>query len=225
MTATTRVAFRSSDTLHQLTDGFIRRMRDGAREAEPEVVEKIMTTFIDEALAAFFLKPATLSGLSGTQKRLVQIATDTIAKATRLVIGRSVRKMDLQQNRAAAEYMDEIRLPGPDHAFWYVAFPITDALAAQGQAVVEKIGTGDLDGARREMVSYLHGITDQALIWYFDKPIELLRFGPILRKIAAVGVDTTRKASYAVINKVIPKLESEQLLQSAQYYQAMQVSR
>jgi hypothetical protein len=223
MTTTAYVAFRSSDSLHQLTDGFIRRMRDPAARPEPDVVEKIMTTFIDEALQAFFLRPADLSALSSTQKRLVRIATDTISKATRLVIGRSVRKMDLEQNRAAAEYMDDIRLPGPDHAFWYVAFPISAALAAQGHRLEAMAREGNIEAARDEMVRYLRGVTDQALIWYFDKPIALLRFGPILRKIAAVGVDTTRKASYGVINKVIPKLDAEQFVRSAQYYQSMRI--
>lgn len=64
---TTYVAFRSSDDLHQTTDGFIQRMRGGASKPEPKVVEKIMTTFIDEALDAFFLQPAAMSGLGGTR--------------------------------------------------------------------------------------------------------------------------------------------------------------
>lgn len=220
---TTYVAFRSSDALHRMTDGFIRRMQEGASEPEPKQVEAIMTTFIEEALDAFFLKPASFSGLSGTQMRLIRIATDTISKATGLVIRRSARKMNLEQNRAAAAYMDEIRIPAPDRSFWYVAFPISDALGEQGRQVVATHEAGDDETARRELVAYLRGVTDQALIWYFEKPIELLRFGPILRKVAAIGVDTTRKASYGVINKIIPNLAAEQFLQSAQYYHAMQL--
>jgi hypothetical protein len=223
---TTYVAFRSSDDLHQTTDGFIQRMRDGASKPEPKVVEKIMTTFIDEALDAFFLQPAAMSGLSGTQKRLVQMASDTISKATRLVIGRSARKMDLEQNKAAAEYMDEIRFPGPDHAYWYVAFPISDPLAAQGRGLADMAEDGTTNAAARdEMVAYLRGVTDEALKWYFNKPIALLGFGPILRKVADVGVDTTRRASYGVINKVIPNLDNEQFMQSAVYYRSMQITR
>ena len=223
---TTYVAFRSSDDLHQTTDGFIQRMRDGASKPEPKVVEKIMTTFIDEALDAFFLQPAAMSGLSGTQKRLVQVASDTISKATRLVIGRSARKMDLEQNKAAAEYMDEIRFPGPDRAYWYVAFPISDPLAAQGRALADMAEDGTTNAtARDEMVAYLRGVTDEALKWYFNKPIALLGYGPILRKVADVGVDTTRRASYGVINKVIPNLDDEQFLQSAVYYRSMQITR
>ena len=63
----TYVAFRSSDDLHQTTDGFIQRMRDGARQPEPKGVEKIITTFIDEALDAVFLQHAALSGFVRTQ--------------------------------------------------------------------------------------------------------------------------------------------------------------
>jgi len=223
MTSTTYVAFRASDRLHQLTDGFVHRMRDGAREPEPRTVERIMTTFIDEALTAFFLTPASYSGLGSTQRRLVGLSADTISKASGVVIGRSARKMDLAQNQAAAEYMDGIRFPGPRHAFWYVGFPIDEALASRGHGLAERCQAGHFEGTRDDLMHYLRAITDRSLEWYFNKPIDLLGFGPILRKVAAVGVQTTRKASYGVIGKVIPNLTDEQVLQSALYYRDLQV--
>lgn len=223
MSTQTYVAFRASDGLHQLTEGFITRMRAGAREPEPKVVERIMTTFIEEALDAFFLTPANHTGLNSTQQRLVRLAADTIATATRLVIGRSVRKMDLSQNQAAADYMDGIRFFDAASNGWYVGFPIDESMAAQGRDLAARCERGDTAGVREELLGYLREVTDRSLEWYFRKPIDLLRFGPILRKVAAVGVDTTRKASYGVINKVIPKLDDQQLLQSTLYYRDMQV--
>ena len=41
------VAFRSSDILHEKTDGFIRRMHGGASRPEPKEIEAIMGIFID----------------------------------------------------------------------------------------------------------------------------------------------------------------------------------
>lgn len=220
---TTYLAFPASPGLHRLTDGFIHRMRDDAHQPEPRAVEDIMTTFIDEALNAFFLRPASLSGLAGHQRRLVTVAADTISKATGVVIRRCAGKMDLAQNRAAADYMDEIRFPAADGSFWYVGFPIDPALAERGQRLAENARHPDRPNDPGEMIDYLRAITDQALIWYFNKPIELLRFGPILRKVAAVGVETTRRASYGAINKVIPKLDKQQFLRSAEYYESMQI--
>jgi hypothetical protein len=107
-----------------------------------------------------------------------------------------------------------------------VAFPISDPLAAQGRGLADMAEDGTTNAAARdEMVAYLRGVTDEALKWYFNKPIALLGFGPILRKVADVGVDTTRRASYGVINKVIPNLDDEQFLQSAVYYRSMQITR
>lgn len=219
------MAFPASDHLYQLTEGFITRMRDGARQPEPVVLENIMTAFIGEALNAFFLKPAMLAGLGPTQKQLVRMATDTITGTLGLVIRRSAKKMDLSQNQRAAEYMDEIRLPASDRSFWYVAFPLDEKVANRGQTLDQLIDDESASTARAEMVSYLHDITDQALLWYFSKPLELLDFGPILRKLAVLGKDTTRHASYGVINRVIPRLNNEQLLQSAIYYKSMQIYR
>lgn len=224
MTTTTYVAFPSSETLHRTTDGFIRRMNEGARKAEPETVETIMKTFVEEALGTFFLKPAAMAGLGSGQTRLIRMACDTIAKATGLVVGRSARKMDLEQNQAAARYMDDIRFQSEDGDTWYVAFPIDEALAEKGRQARRLADEGREAEARDALVAYLREMTEVALDWYFEKPVALLHFGPILRKVAAVGIDTTRRASFGVIGKVIPKLERQQLLHSVHYYCGMQMT-
>ncbi|KAF0806654.1 hypothetical protein A6D6_01329 [Alcanivorax xiamenensis] len=222
MTTKTYVAFPSSDDLHQTTDGFIRRMARGARSAEPETVEKIMRTFVEEALEVFFLKPAAMAGLGSGQMRLIRVACDTIAKATGLVVGRSARKMDLAQSQAAARYMDDIRFQSNNGDIWYVAFPIDEVLAEKGRQARRLADEGRETEARDALIAYLREMTEVALDWYFEKPVALLHFGPILRKVAAVGIDTTRRASFGVIGKVIPKLERQQLLHSVHYYCGMQ---
>ena len=45
----------------------------------------------------------------------------------------------------------------------------------------------------------------------------LLQFGPVLRKVASMGVETTRKASRSLINTLVPKLNAEQLKASAEF--------
>ncbi|WP_421710726.1 hypothetical protein [Alcanivorax sp.] len=92
------VAFRSSDSLHRKTDGFIRRMQDGATRPEPQELEAIMSLFIDEALTAFLTRAAEAAQLSPGMMKVVGMTTQTINKTTHLVVSRSVKKLDLQQN-------------------------------------------------------------------------------------------------------------------------------
>jgi hypothetical protein len=210
------VAFRSSDSLHQKTDGFIRRMQDGATRPEPQELEAIMSLFIDEALTAFLTRAAEAAQLSPGMMKVVGMTTQTINKTTHLVVSRSVKKLDLQQNRDAASYMDQVRQPAAGEDFWYVAFPVDEDMAALGKSLPQ-LCEENPEKARKELVRYLLALTDQAIEWYFERPMALLQFGPVLRKVASMGVETTRKASRSLINTLVPKLNAEQLKASAEF--------
>lgn len=223
---TVYVAFPSSDHLHQTTDGFIRRMSEGAARPEPATVEDIMGTFLDESLNVFFTQPADLLGLSSSMKRLVHLTTETISGATHIVVRRASKKLDLKQNRAAADYMDSMRIMTSDaegQDVWYVSFPISDAMASHAQSAIELAEAGEFDQARPRLLSFLHELTDVAMLWYFEKPMQLLGFGPVMRKINQVAVETTRKATHGLIKKVIPKLEDPQLLEAARFMDSLLV--
>ncbi len=209
------VAFLSSDTLHTRTDAFITRMQGDASKPEPQEIEAIMGIFIDEALQAFMVRAADAAGLSPGLFKVVNMTCQTINKATTLVIGRSAKKMDLAQNKAAAEYMDSVRQQGEQG--WYVAFPVSESMAMKGNNLPDLCANGDYQEARRELEEYLHAVTDESIRWYFEKPMELLGFGPVLRKLASVGVETTRKASRSLVRNLVPKLDDEQLTASSRY--------
>ncbi len=132
---TPHVAFRSSNSLHQRTDGFIQRMNDGATRPEPKEIEAIMAQFIEESLAALITRAAQAADLSPGMFKVVNMTCNTISKTTHLVISRSAKKLDLQQNRAAADYMDLVRQPAPGEDFWYVAFPVDEEMAALGKSL------------------------------------------------------------------------------------------
>ncbi len=211
----TYVAFPASEHLHNLTEGFIQRMRGPGARPEPQVVEQIMSTFLQEALDAFMIKPSRLSGLSPGLMRVVMFTTDTINKASQVVVRSTVKKLDLQQNKDIAEYMDSVR-----HQFdgsWNICFPISPELAHTAQEGFHMAIDGKKNQAMPMMIQYFHRLTDTAMFWYFEEPLRLLKFGPILRKVADVGIATTRKATHTVVDKVIPKLDDEQARISAEY--------
>ena len=219
MPETTYVAFRSSEALHTGTDGFIQRMNGGAVRPEPETIEKIMKLFIEEALQAFLITPTEQAQLSGGLKRIIQLTADTVSKATHVVIKSTAKKLDIEQNRRTAEYMETVRiqLEEDGELVWHVAFPLPPQMADKGRRALNMVLDGQEDAGRRDVIEYFHDLTDIAMVWYFERPIELLGFGPIMRKVANVGVATTRKAMHSAIDRVVPKLHGEQFQISARY--------
>lgn len=215
------VAFRSSAELHDTTDAFIQRMRGGTTNTEPDTVERIMSLFMGEALHTFFIVPSEGAKLPSSTQKMVQFAVDTISKASHLVIKSATRKLDIHQHRRAADYMDSVRfmkeIDGEE--VWFVAFPLNETIAAKGRKAFTMAINGEGKKAVPALQEYFHQLTDISLYWYFEEPMKLLRFGPILRKLSEVGVATTRKASHAVIDKTIPGMTNEQLALTCQLTQ------
>lgn len=217
---TVHVAFPASEQLHLTTDGFIRRMRDGADRPEPDTVEQIMTRFVDEALQVYFLQPSEMLGLSRGMKRVVHMTAETISRTTHMVVRRTAGKLDIRQNREAAEYMDKMRMMRPDskgNEVWFISFPISDAMARKAYSAIELADNGNVDQALPRLTEFLHELTDVAMYWYFEEPMKLLGFGPVMRRIINGAVETTRKACHGVIKRVFRKLEGEQVQEAARY--------
>ncbi len=224
MSSTTYIVFASSEHLHTTTDGFINRMAQDSPRTEPETIETIMVSFLDEALEAFFVQPQELLGLSGGMRRIVNMTVDTISKATRMVVTRTAKKMDLEQNRAAAEYMDTTRLCHTDadgHDTWYIVFPIEEQLREQAEAAIAAARQGYSQSAREQLTEVMLALTDVGLYWYFEEPMKLMQFGPVIQRAVNMGVETTRKATKSAISKVFPKLDNEQLHAATNYVEAL----
>lgn len=224
--SSTYIAFRSSERLHENTDGFIKRMNDGATRPEPSTVESIMNDFLDEALEAFFIQPQDFLGLSTGMRRVVNMAADTISKASHMVVKRTAKKLDLQQNREAARYMDSMRIQakGADGELaWYVSFPIDERMVAEARDAIDKARGGENQAARDAMDRFLMKLADVGLHWYFEEPMKLMGFGPIMQKVVNVGVETTRKATKSVIKKVFGKLDADQLKAAADYIESLMI--
>ena len=223
---TIHVAFPASDRLHHTTDGFIKRMRAGSTRPEPDTVEKIMSRFVDEALETYFLTPSEMLGLGRTMKRIVHLTADTISRTTHGVVKRTARKLDINQNREAAEYMDRMRLCRADeqgNEVWYISFPISDTMARHARNAVELAEAGDTDQALPRLTDFLHELTDVAMYWYFEEPMKLLGFGPVMQRIINVAIETTRKACHSVIKRVFRKLDGPQVQEAARYLDALLV--
>ena len=227
MSSTTYIAFVSSDKLFSTTDGFITRMNEDGARPEPQTVEAIMTDFLNEALEVYFVQPQDFLGLSSGMKRVVNMTVDTISKAATMVVKRAAKKMDLEQNREAARYMDTMRLCVTDDGGaerWYVAFPLDEGVRGKAEAAIAEIRKGHTESGRNQLTDYLLELADVGLYWYFEEPMKLLGFGPVMRRAADMGVETTRKATKSTISRIFPKLDEKQLGAAADYIESLMLT-
>jgi hypothetical protein len=211
----TCVAFAASDRLHQTSDSYIRRMRSRDARAEPDTIDAIMAMFLNEALTSFMITPAEKARLSPTLMRVILFTTETINKAARMVIRSTAKKLNVDQNRDIAEYMDRVRYLLDDE--WHICLPVDETTADKARKGFTLAMEGQRSQAIPLMQEYFHRVTDIALKWFFEDPVELLCLGPVLRKLAEVGVATTRKATHTMIDSVIPKLDDEQARVASEY--------
>lgn len=219
----TFIAFASSIKLDDTTQTFIDNMAHDPQQTDPKSMASIMTDFTREALSSFFLVPAEQLKLQGAKMSVIKTTVSSISSATNLLIKRTAPKLDLAENKAMAHYMDVLRIRPEDasgNPKWHVAFPLTQALAEQARLGLSQLDEGNIETARSTLTEYLLGLTDEALHWYFEQPLELLHLGPILSRLANASRTTTRKGAKLIIRKVFVKLEGADLVAMGDYIRA-----
>lgn len=210
----TFIAFPASPRLHKNTTEFVERMAGGATRPEPDTLKAIMADFNSESLTTFFELPAKQLGLKGAMLKAVQTTVSTIRGATNLVINRTAPKLNLAQNKEMAHYMDVMRIclqnaAGEDE--WQVAFPLKANLHQRAESAFALLEENKTEAAREQLLQFLYALTDEALFWYMEQPLKLLHLGPILSRVCKASNETARKASKAIIRKVVGKLDADGL--------------
>jgi hypothetical protein len=218
------VAFRASENLHIRTQEYIDLMSRAGARPNPALLAEVMDHFTSDSLNAFMLRPMEELGISGTQRRLVEFAADTVQKSSQVVLKATVNKLDHDQHRKSAAFMDEMRLLLPEedenHA-WFVSFRAPDHFAERARASMARARQQGPQAELRETIIVMKTLTDLALENYYERPLAILRFGPILRKVSEVAISTVRKGTHSTIENLLPKLTEDQLLKGIEYFDAL----
>lgn len=219
------VSFLASEKLHTRTQEYIDLMSRGGRP-DAALLGEVMNNFTHDSLHAFMLRPVEELGIAGTQRRLVEFAADTVEKTTQMVMKSVLHKLDVEQHRKSAEFMDSMRLQLPhedvDDA-WFVSFEAPPDFAARARASMARAREQGPQAELRETILVMKTLTDLALHNYYERPLAILRFGPILRKVTEVAVGTVRKGTHSTIENLLPKLNEEQLLKGVEYFDSLLV--
>lgn len=217
------VAFRASEKLHTSTQEYIELMNRAGARPNPALLADVMNHFTRDSLEAFMLRPMEELRITGTQRKLVEFAADTVQKTSQMVLKATLHKLDHDQHRKSAQYMDELRLllPHTDDEAWFVAFPAPQDFAARARASMARARVNGQQGEVKETVMVMKTLTDLALQNYYERPLAILRFGPILSKVTSVAISTVRKGTHSTIENLLPKLSEEQFLGGVEYFDSL----
>lgn len=218
------VAFRSSKPLYTASQAYIELMSKPGSKPDPALLGEVMNHFTRDSLDAFMLGPMEQLGITGTQRKLVEFAADTVQKSSQMVLKAVLHKLDHDQHRKSAEYMDQMRLllpHGGDDGVWFVSFPAPVDFAARARATMARARVEGQQAAVKDTVVVMKTLTDLALQNYYEKPLAILRFGPILGKITSVAIATVRKGTHSTIESLMPKLSEEQFLGGVEYFDSL----
>jgi hypothetical protein len=210
-----QIAFVSSPELRRDAETLIKRVEDGAPEAQTDLMITTISRFADEILQVFFVDLVDLLHLNPLLSKVIHGSVSTIKTTVHGIARTIVHKLDNQQLLPLADYMGGIMLTAPDTSgdpTPYVGFPVSDATQARLHALVDAMRRDDPRQHEAELEVLLNEITDRALEVYMLSPIELLKLGLIVRKGAEGAVAMIRSAIHLVIRKVLPDLDGTQLL-------------
>ncbi len=219
------MAFKTSVRLRQNTEAFIANLAAGQVQPQSDLLMRVMEDFVDEAIQVYFVQPMEVAQLNPVGRKMVMVAVTTIRKTAQLVLGKVLKKLSNEELVPIAEYMDEVMFRdrcNPEAA-GFIAFPLSNELRERFRQIAQRAHTGQPHQVVPDLVEAFSAITDEALKAFFEKPVALLKLGPVLKKMTVLGVDTTRSATNTLLKKLFNTMEPSQLVASIDYFEALMI--
>src|SRR3990167_3785886 len=216
------MSFEATATLRRDAETFIANLQRGERASQSLLLQQVLDAFVNQCLQVFFLAPADVAGLNPVSRKLLTTAIATIRKTLQLVVGRITRKLGNREMRPLAQFMDEVMFRDrsrPD-GLAFIAFELEDDLSEQLQQLQQTCLTGNTD-VTDAMVAAFQAMAEEGITRFFAEPVATLTLGPVLRKIAEMGVDTTRSVTATLIRRLFAMLSREQMAAVVEYFCAM----
>lgn len=217
---TVYIAFVSTPELRRDSIQLLKNIDARSPDSQAELMTRIINAFTDQILKVFLLDMTDLLALSPFMGKVVTGSVSTIKSTIHSVSRTVIQKLDNKQLIPLADYIGSIMLTTSDAGGVEkpcVGFPVSPATEQRLQRLVSAMNGAEPHSHIPELMAMLNEITDLALEAYLLTPIELLKLGFVLRKLAEGSVSIIRGAIHMVIRRLVPDLNSTQLQSVAHY--------
>lgn len=220
------LAFASSKDLEGAAIELLDRHARGAKDSHVPLMESTMDFFIPEMLHAFLVGTVDAIGLSGMSTKVVHSTADVVGKTAKMLVPHLLKKRSNEELEPLIGFVDDIyvRPEQADTGKASTGCEIDKATYDRMKRVVAGIQAGDVEGNRAELTELMSLTVDLLLEGLMKKAVGLLKHGFVVRKIADGAIATCQAASHGVVNKVFKKLDDEQMLHMADYFDSLIIS-
>lgn len=222
----TFIAFPSSPELRELSRQLIQNLAAGVSTSQHDLVSRIMLDFTDELLQVFLLDMIEVVQLSPILEKLVHGTVNTIRSTVHSVTRAIVHRLNQGQLQQLGDYIRGLMLtvPAADGPRPWVGFPVDTHFELRLRRVIGGLQGDNPNAQVPELVAMLCAISDRAIQVYVVQPIELIRLGFVLRKVADAGAHVISGAIHMLIRRLVPDLSRAQYIHLASYLQGMLVT-
>lgn len=216
------LGFAATPALRRDAETFILHIHKGFAASQQGLLQQVLDGFINQCLETFFITPGEVAGLSPMGRKILTTAVATIRKTVQMVVGRIVRKLSNREMQPLARFIDEVLFRNPDQPGQpaFIAFELEADLAGRfRQLQVSCQGAGPVPQAA--VVAIFQSVAAEAISSLFEEPVRSLHLGPVLNRVALMGIDTTRSVVGSLIRRIFSTLDDAQIRAVLDYFCGM----
>lgn len=214
------LGFASSPELENaaivLLDNFARNVK----ESQVPHMEKTMEYFIPELLHAFLVGTVDAVGLSSTATKIVHTTADLIGKTANMLVPQLLRKRSNEELRPLGGFVDDlyVRPQTCSQGVACTGCEIEKETYDQIQHVIAEVRAGNGQQVLPQLHDLMSLVVDIMMDRLMKRAIDLIKLNFVVRKIADGAMATCKAAGHGVVNKVFKKLDDDQLIHVANYF-------
>lgn len=219
------MAFAVTERLHRNAEDFIQRFvySNQPGDRPHALLQDVMDEFIYECLRVYFIETCAKAGLSPTSRKIVDSTVAAIRKTVGFVLSKIVQKLDRTQMKEVALYMDSVmqRERGNLAIPAWIAFPLPNPWVENFRQLVRHAEQSTTSPEVQPLIDSFNELTDMAIKHFFEAPLLALSLGQILRRMAEMGIDTTRAATRTLLKQIFKTMTLEQTREVLRLFNAM----
>ncbi|MBV1922222.1 MAG: hypothetical protein KUG73_16210 [Pseudomonadales bacterium] len=206
------LGFRLTSEIHTEINNLLARIEQNS--AQPglsadaaTVLSKLLSLAIDQ----FYFDIMDQVQAHPAARRSADKGISTVIKGAKLVIRKMVNSLEPHELDIFANYIGTLILEEDNQH--YMAFPLDNGVSDQTEQVILRIrNDSNTNTYNHLIVEALCGMTDQAVVHFYNKPTRLFKVRPFIRKSADLGIKTVNKGIHFVIKQLMKKTRQKELI-------------
>lgn len=217
------LGFASSTALEQSTIALLEKSASGTRDSLVPNMEHALELFIPELMQAFLVGTVDVIGLSPVATKIVHSTGDIIDKTSKMLVGQLLKKRSNDELKPLVGFVDDIYLRPETTSTGKAttACELPKESYDRMQHVIAEVRAGNGKQVLPELHELMTLVVDTMLEQLMKRPITMLPLNFVVRKVADGAIATCKAAGHGVVNKVFKKLDDEQLVRLANYFDSL----